>query len=411
MLSSTFPYPPTRGGTQVRTFNLMKYLTQRHHVTLVTQRSPNVTEQEVEALRGCAQEVTIFERPTFSAIDGTLNKVKRFANFLREGTPPHVLSSYSLKMQNWVDRYVESAIAKGEARDLVITCEHSVNEIYVRPEWQSKMATVVNIHSSVYGSCRQLLETNTSEKPLRDRLQLPLLRQYEQRYCAKFSGIVVTTEEDQKQILDLKPPGKITAIANGVDLTQFPLRQFDPAGHQLIFIGAMDNLPNIDAVKFLALEVFPLVRLRYPDATLALVGARPVPSVQELANQPGVTVTGQVPSIAEYLHQATVCVIPMRTGYGIKNKTLEAMAAGTPVVASDRGLEGLTVDGPNVPLRALRANEVTEYVAEIGHLFEDRRLRDQLSTNARRLVERDYTWDVAGSRYSSLLSQLSARKS
>lgn len=411
MLSSTFPYPPTRGGTQVRTFHLMKYLTQRHHVSLVTQRSPNVTEEEIEGLRGCVQDVAIFARPALSAIDGTFSKVKRFANFLREGTPPHVLFSYSLKMQHWVDRYVESAIAKGEAGDLVITCEHSVNEIYVRPEWQSKIATVVNIHSSVYGTCRQLLETNSSEKPLRDRLQLPLLRQYEQRYCAKFSGIVVTTEEDQKQILDLNPRAKIAAIANGVDLSQFPLRQFDPGGHHLVFIGAMDNLPNIDAVRFLALEVFPLVRLRYPDATLALVGSRPVPEVLQLQEQPGVTVTGQVPSIAEYLHQGTVCVIPMRIGYGIKNKTLEAMASGTPIVASDRGLEGLAVDGPNVPLRALRANQVNEYVSAIGRLFEDRRLRDQLCTNARQLVERDYTWDVAGHRYETLLRELSTGKS
>ncbi|MCT7971418.1 glycosyltransferase family 4 protein [Laspinema olomoucense] len=411
MLSSTFPYPPTRGGTQVRTFHLMKYLTQRHHVILVTHRSPDVTEEEVEGLRGCVQDVAIFARPAFSSMDGAFSKVKRFANFLREGTPPNVLSSYSLKMQNWVDRYVESAIAKGEAGDLVITCEHSVNEIYVRPEWESEIATVVNIHSSLYGTCRQLLETNTSEKPLRDRLQLPLLQRYEQRYCSKFSGIVVTTEEDQKQILDLKPRAKIAAIANGVDLTRFPLRQFDPGRHQLVFSGAMDNLPNIDAARFLALEVFPLVRLRYPDATLALVGSRPVPEVQELANQPGVTVTGQVPSIAEYLHQATVCVIPMRTGYGIKNKTLEAMAAGTPVLASDRGLEGLTVEGPNVPLRALRANEVNEYVAAIGRLFEDRRLRDQLSVNARRFVEQDYTWEVAGDRYETLLRELSTSKS
>ncbi|MCT7960749.1 glycosyltransferase family 4 protein [Laspinema sp. D1] len=411
MISCTFPYPPTLGGTHVRTFNLMKYLSQHHHVILVTQRSPDVTDAEVERLRDWVQDVAIFPPPGASAGQGSLGKVKRFAKFLSQGTPPNVLSRYSPKMQHWVDHYVESVMAKGQNSEFAITCEHSVNEIYVRPEWSKAIASVVDIHSSVYGTCRQLLETNTSENTLRDRLQLPLLQKYEQRYCSKFSGVVVTTTDDQQQIKDLNPDAKISVIPNGVDLEMFPVREMDPGGHRLAFVGAMDILANIDAVRFLALEVFPLIRLRYPDATLALVGSRPVAEVQELANQPGVTVTGQVPSIAEYLHQATVCVIPMRTGYGIKNKTLEAMAAGTPVVASDRGLEGLTVDGPNVPLRALRANEVNEYVTEIGRLFEDRRLRDQLSVNARRLVERDYTWEVAGSRYSSLLSELSASKS
>lgn len=411
MLSSTFPYPPTRGGTQVRTFNLMKYLSERYHVTLVTQRSPDVTDEEVEALRGCVRELAVFQRPESGAADGTWGKVKRFANFLQEGTPPNVVHLYSQEMQHWVDKSVQSAIAKGQTSEWVVTCEHSVNEIYVRPEWQEAIASVVDIHSSLYGTCRQLLETNTSENPLRDRLQLPLLRQYEQRYCSKFSGIVVTTEEDESQMRQLAPHTKIATIANGVDLQRFPERQFDPGGHRIVFVGAMDNLPNIDAVRFLASDVFPLVRMRYPDTTLTLVGARPGPEVLQLGEQPGVTVTGQVPSVAHYLHQATVCVVPMRTGYGIKNKTLEAMAAGTPIVASDRGLEGLAVDGADVPLRALRANRVTEYVNAISRLFEEPRLREKLAANARDLVEREYTWNVAGQRYEQMLLQLAADKS
>ena len=63
MLSSTFPYPPSRGGPQVRTFNLLKYLARRHDVTLVTQRSRDVTDEEVEALRCCVHRLAIFPRP------------------------------------------------------------------------------------------------------------------------------------------------------------------------------------------------------------------------------------------------------------------------------------------------------------------------------------------------------------
>lgn len=406
MLSSTFPYPPTRGGTQVRTFNLMKYLSQRHSVTLVTQRAPDVTDEEVEALRSHVEELAIFPRPASSSTDGTFGKLKRFGNFVRQGTPPSVLHLYYPPMQNWIDEYVESAVGAGILPELVVTSEHSVNEIYVRPQWQDRLKSVVNIHSSVYGTCRQQLETNTSEKQLRDRLQLPLLRQYEQRYCSKFSTIVVTTDEDQRQIREFNPEAKIQVIPNGVDFDRFPYREFDPGGHQIVFIGAMDNLPNIDAARFLALDIFPLVRMRYPDATLNLVGARPVSEVLELGQLPGVTVTGQVPAIVDYLQLACVCVIPMRTGFGIKNKTLEAMAAGTPVVASDRGLEGLPVDGSGVPLRALRANQVTEYVYAISRLFEEYRLREQLASNARALVEKEYTWEVAGECYEKVLLEL-----
>jgi len=399
MLSSTFPYPPTRGGTQVRTFNLLKYLSQRHAITLITQRSEDVTDPEVEELRKWVEELLVFPQPQVSDIEqGILAKVQRFKTFLQQGTPPSVLYHYSTDIQEWLDEAVK--LSKFE----VITCEHSVNEIYVRPEWQQQIQLVVNIHSSVYGTCRNQLETGTSEKQLRDQLNLPLLRRYEAQYCSKFTKIVVTTPEDRRHMAAFNPDGQIAVIPNGVDLTLYPKRPSDPGGYKLVFIGAMDTLANIDAARFFSLEVFPEILRRYPEATLDLVGTNPVELVVELGEHPRITVTGRVPSVVEYLHQASVCVVPLRTGYGIKNKTLEAMAAGTPVVGSDRGLEGLAVDGADVPLRALRANETTEYVYAISRLFEDRQLRKQLSENARSLIEKKYTWERAGELYEQVLS-------
>jgi len=452
MLSSTFPYPPTRGGTQVRTFNLLQYLSLRHHVILGTVRSPDVTDAQIDALRQQVAELAVFPHPqtppqpplakgglrlhqeteegflppplnqgedflppplnqggTEGGFSEIIGKFHRFGRFLLSGTPPNVLSSYSQAMQNWADELVTAG--KCDA----VTCEHSVNEIYVRPEWRQKVLTVANIHSSVWGTCREMLATGTSEKPLRDRLNLPLLARYEKRYCSKFSRIVATTSTDREQLLELLSPpvrvrGKqdffvppIDVIPNGVDLTQFPYRSLDPGGHTLIFAGAMNNLPNIDAARFLSLQILPPLQQRYPDATLTLVGASPVPSVLALGKLPGIQVVGRVQRVAEYLHQAAVCVVPMRIGFGIKNKTLEAMAAGTPVVASDRGLEGLVVDGGPQPRRALRANKVHEYVEAITTLFENPQLRQELSVSARSLVESQYTWDIIGRQYDRLL--------
>ena len=452
MLSSTFPYPPSRGGTQVRTFNLLQYLSQRHDVILGTVRSPDVTDAQIDALRQQVAELAVFPNPqvppqpplvkggltlhqgleegffppplnkgedffppplnkegTEGGFSEIIGKFHRFGRFLLSGTPPNVLSSYSQAMQNWADELVTTG--KCDA----VTCEHSVNEIYVRPEWRQKVLTVANIHSSVWGTCREMLATGTSEKPLRDRLNLPLLARYEKRYCSKFTRIVATTSTDREQLLELLSPrvrvrGKqdffvppIEVIPNGVDLVQFPYRSIDPGGHTLIFAGAMNNLPNIDAARFLSLQILPALQQRYPDATLTLVGASPVPSVLALGKLPGIQVVGRVQRVAEYLHQAAVCVVPMRIGFGIKNKTLEAMAAGTPVVASDRGLEGLVVDGGPQPRRALRANKVHEYVEAITSLFENQQLRQDLSVSARSLVESQYTWDIIGRQYDRLL--------
>jgi glycosyltransferase involved in cell wall biosynthesis len=399
MICSTFPYPPTRGGTQGRTFNLLKTVTQNCAVTLITQQSEDVSNDEISQLRHFVNDLVIFPRPTIAKA-GIAAKIQRFGQFFLGGTPPNVLFLYSEEIQKWID----NAVAAGKFA--TITCEHSVNEVYIRPEWKKQLRTVINIHSSVYRTCKNQLETGTSDNEIRDRLYLPLLRRYEQQTVRKFSRVVVTTDEDEQQMKAFVPDADVLLIPNGVDLETFPYRPTDPGGHNLVFVGGLDYFVNIDAACFFSTEVLPFLQQKYPDATLTLVGSKPSPEVQALAKRPGITVTGRVPSVAAYLHKATVAVIPLRTGFGMKFKTLESMAAGVPVVASDRGLEGMEVDSSNVPLRALRANRVEEYVEAIGRLFEDAQLRETLSRHGRELIEQEYTWERLGEQYERAIAEV-----
>jgi len=384
MISSTFLYPPSKGGTQGRTFNLLKYLSKNHDITVIVQSNADVSDEEVEKLGKFVSELVVFTRPRY-AKTGIIAKLQRLAQFLQQ------------EMQNWIDRAVKSQ------KFSVITSEHSVNEIYIRPQWQQQIRTVIDVHSSLYQTCKSQLEIGVSSQELRDRLYLPLMGRYEQKTVQKFSKIVVTTDDDQKQMEEFAPNGEIYLIPNAVDLDLFPYRSQDPAGHNLVFIGGLDYWVNIDAACFLAREILPRIQITYPETTLTLVGANPSLEVQELTKLKGVIVTGRVPSMTTYLHQATVAVIPLRTGFGMKFKTLESMAAGVPVVASDRGLEGLTVEGNNVPLAALRANSIEEYCTAVSSLFESAELREKLSRNARKLIEDNYTWQQAAAKYEQVL--------
>lgn len=401
LFCNNFPYPPTRGATEGRTFNLLKYLNQHHEVTLFARRIENITEAEVEQLRSFTSHLVLFPpreiAVTQKGVVGVIGKVWRFLEGLFKMIPTSVLSYYSPEIQSEIDNYVS------QRKCDVIVCEQSISEIFIRPEYRHQVKTVVDIHSSVYGWVRNHLEHGASEYPLRDLLYLPLLYRYEQRYCAKFSRLVATTDYDREQLLKISPKAQITLVPNGVDLEMFPYRTQDPGGHSLIFVGAMSSTHNIDAARFFALEVFPKIQQQYPDATFTIVGAKPGQEVLELGQIPGIIVTGTVPSIADYLHQATVCVVPLRVGLGIKTKTLESMATGIPIVASNRGLEGLTVDGEGVPLRAIRANQVEEYVEAIARLFEDAKLREEVSRNGRFMIQSEYTWERVGQLYEQVL--------
>ncbi len=397
MLCSTFPYPPTKGRKQLRTFHLLQHLVSNHEVTLVTQRTEEVTDEEVEMLQEQVTELVIFPVKTTSQTVGLMDKAKRLSTFVQQGTPPEILKTYSEEIATWV----KEAVNNGQFD--AIACEDSNDEIYINPEWQESIGTVLNLHFSEYGKYKQQLETGDSDNEIKDRINLGLRKRYEQNYLEKFKAIVTVTEKDRRIVKELEPESQIKVIPNGVDLSKFPRRVTNQGGQRIIFVGNMDRPFNIDAARFLALEVFPEIRKRYPEAALELVGAKPTDEVLELDEILGVTVTGKVKSVVEYLHWATVCVIPIRKGFGLKNRTLEAMAAGVPVVGSDRALAGLKVDGANVPLRAMRANKLEEYVYAIGRLFSEPKLREKLSENGRLLVETEYTWDKVGQKYEQVL--------
>lgn len=397
MLSSTFPYPPTKGRKQLRTFHLLKQLSKTNSVTLVSQPAEDVSEEEIEYLEEQITQLITFSPSTASENVGILEKAKRLGTFIQQGIPPQILDKYSPIIQEWLD----SAVADDQFD--VICCQDSNDEIYIRPQWREKKGIVLDIHISESGKYKQQPDIKSLDKEIKDQFNLGWLRRYEQNYLEKFSAIVTLTSIDRRLLRELNPESQIVIIPNGVYLTQFPRRITNQGGQRLVFVGKMDNPANIDAACFLATEIFPAIRQRYPEATLELVGANPTEEVLALDSLPGVRVTGEVTCVVEYLHWATVCVVPIRKGFSLTNRTLEAMAAGVPVVGSDRALSGLEVDGSSVPLRAMRANTVEEYVYAIGRLFSEPKLREKLSENGRFLVESEYTWEKVGQKYEQVL--------
>ena len=403
IICSTFPYPPTKGRQQLRTFHFLEYLNRRHQITLLTRRSSEVTDDELEALREQVTELVVFATaPKGNEPLGLIDRAKRLGTFIQQGTPPDILDNYSPEMAAWIDR------ALADSQFEIVACEDRLDEIYINSQWHQKLGVVLDLHFSEYGKYKEQLKAGDSDNELKDQINLGLQKRYEQNYLEKFSAIVTVTAQDRRIVKKLEPESSITVIPNGVDLTKFPRRITNQGGQRIVFVGNMDRPVNIDAARFLALEVFPAIRQRYPEAALELVGAKPVAEVLELNDLPGIIVTGKVTSVVEYLHWATVCVIPIRQGYGLRNRTLESMAAGVPVVASDRALAEFEVDGSTVPLRAMRANTLEEYIYAIGRLFSEPKLRERLSENGRALVETEYTWDKVGQKYEQILIDAAA---
>jgi polysaccharide biosynthesis protein PslH len=119
---------------------------------------------------------------------------------------------------------------------------------------------------------------------------------------------------------------------------------YKPDTRGIVFTGAMDYWPNIDAVTWFAERIFPAIRDKSPAARFTIVGSRPTEAVLALARQPGVVVTGSVPDVRPYLAHAACAVAPLRIARGVQNKVLEAMAMARPVVASPQAAEGIRAE-------------------------------------------------------------------
>jgi polysaccharide biosynthesis protein PslH len=216
---------------------------------------------------------------------------------------------------------------------------------------------------------------------------------------------VVVSEEDRTALSHLGPQARTEVLPLGVDVRHFAFRRTGQPG-RIVFTGNFSWPPNVDAASRFAHVILPRVRRRWPRAEFVLAGADPLPAVRALAALPGVRVTGTLPDIRPSLWGAAVAVSPLRAGYGMKNKVLEAMALGTPVVGSPRSLSGLSDAVPGRHL--LVADDDEAFVDAVVAVLDDSALADRLAREARALVERSYGWPAIAQRWERTLARVVA---
>lgn len=264
--------------------------------------------------------------------------------------------------------------------------------------------TVLSIHDSRALRAREFRRlARTPWAWARARLRERREAAWERRWFGAADVRVVLSEEDRAALAELGLSGRTEVIPAGIDPRQYEFRRAGQPG-RIVFTGNLAWPPNVDAARRFATAIFPRVRAAVPRAEFVIAGADPVPAVRALGARPGVRVTGTVPDLRPSIWGAAVYVSPIRAGFGVKNKILEAMALGTPVVASARSLSGLrdVVAGRHL----LVADDDDATAEAVLRLLGDGTAADALARNARVLVERCYSWPTVARHYETLLGQV-----
>jgi sugar transferase (PEP-CTERM/EpsH1 system associated) len=381
------PFPPNKGD-KIRSFNQIRDLSKRHTVHLACLVDDPADLQHVTALRKYCASVEAVYRGKMAARGLAL-----LALFTGESLS--VAAFYSRELKRRIDEKIRS-----ERFDSIFVFCSSMAGYVADISDIPKVIDFVDVDSDKW---RLYADFHPFPVSWIYRREADRLAQYEEVVARQFDRSIFVSKKEvdlfQKRVSDRS----ISAIPNGVDLDYFYPRVDDTLSTEppmIVFTGAMDYFPNVDAVRYFCAEIFPKVRKVLPDLLFYIVGRNPVSSVRALGSQENVIVTGTVSDVRPYLAKAKVAVAPFRIARGIQNKILEAMAMGLPVIGTSIAFQGIEEKGET---GCLSAEDPDAFVRALLLLLQDQPLRSQCGRQGRSFVERFYRWQDHGERLESLL--------
>jgi len=375
------PYPPNKGD-KVRSYHLLKHLVARHEVHLGTFIDDPDDEQHLPRVRElCA-----------SLHAARLNPRSAKLLSLRG-----LLSGEALSLPYYRDADLQSWVDQTAARvgfDAVVVFSSVMAQCTGGLKDVRTLVDFVDVDSAKW---RDYAPEHAWPMSWLYRREFTKLLGFEQRVAREAAFSFFVTENEVALFRDLSPGQAldVAALGNGVDADFFapaPARASPFAAGELplVFTGAMDYWPNVDAVSWFVSDMLPVLRERFPALRFHIVGRSPAPAVQALAGH-AVNVTGTVPDVRPYLQHAAAVVAPLRLARGLQNKVLEAMAMARPVVAASSCVRAIT---PGVQLGLQPADDVAGYVERLSALLVDRAAADAAGLGARDFVVGAYSWDA-----------------
>jgi len=383
-LSPWFPAPAVN-GSKIRIYHLLRTLAGQHDIHLISFIRPGelVDIPATESL--CSQVETV---PYHEFQPGSWRARLGFFS----STPRSVIDTFSNDMKNIVQ-------AKESWPDVVVASQ------IVTARYASSIHTAARIFEEVELSSGRDAWINTSGfQRFRRRLTWEKTRLYMRRLLPKFNALTTVSMVEQ-DILGQVAPGcaRVEMVPNGIDIVANSPDWGKPVPNRLVYSGALTYSANYDAVQYFLETILPLIRQHNPQAHLQVTGTTQGIKIDDLPLDESVNLIGFVEDIRPVVAGAWVCVVPLRQGGGTRIKILEAMALGTPVVATSKGAEGLDVThNENI----LIADHPGEFALHVVRLLNDSELRARLVMNARRLVVQRYSWDQIGKEFCDLVESV-----
>jgi sugar transferase (PEP-CTERM/EpsH1 system associated) len=370
------PYPPDKGD-RIRAYHILRFLARHADVDLACLADEPVPAATVAALQPLCRRlaVTRLGKGRWARALGSLLLGGTISEGAFDAAPLRAV------LREWI----------GQTNYQAVLVSASSMVPYLRMPEVSAIPAVVDLVDVDSEKWFEYAERKWWPKSWLYRTEGRRLRNLERQLPSWTQAVTLVSLAEANLYRQFAAPGKIHDVTNGVDLDYFQDRAPEAAPQKdCVFVGALDYYPNIDAARWFCREVWPKIHARLPATKLLLVGRRPAPAIQRLAQVLGVEVIGAVPDVRPYLRQAAVVIAPLRIARGLQNKVLEAMAMGKAVVASPQALAAL---GARPEKHVVAAATPQEWLDAVTRLLEDTPRRRQLGAAGRQYVEDRHDWD------------------
>lgn len=377
------PYPIDR-GTYQRTYHLLRGLAREFEVDfLALTEGGERLEQQPHFAEFCGRVKFIpFAHPPWP---------KLFPDRLFNKLPTSVRHWQNAATQREVDAFLQ------EGRyDFAHVCD-----IVLLPYLLERHAIPISVDRSRVDYQFQLMQLAARRPPLRDKLLdlegILKVKWFERRVARAVATEVVCGPDDVSFIRErISEQVPVQVVGNGVDLDFFrPDAVADARAERptVLFCGAMDYVPNTDALKWFFAEIFDGLKREIPELETFIVGRSPTEEVKAYASRPDVTVTGGVPDVRPYYRRSWLQIVPLRIGGGTRLKIVESMAIGTPVVSTTIGAQGLGIRHDH---DILLADTPDMFIRETVRGLRDAPLRDRLEVAGMKTANERFSWKHFG---------------
>ena len=385
------PYPPT-DGLRVRTYNLYRELARRHEVHFFCLSRKGPTREQENSLKEAGIGLTVALKP-FSSLE---EKMQAYTKLLVRGIPAELVLS-------WEDIIFSNLRDLEAAHDFdLVVAEHLFMARYILKLAVPKLLVEHNVEGDL-----MLALAGREKLPARWGKQLSALyfRRYERKLVKKMQGIVAVTKKDAEVFSRIAPDAGVSVVENGVSCADYAETAAAPAepGGRLLFVGLLSWPGNIEAVDWFKRKVLPTVRRKYQDAALTVIGSDPSPRALDLDDGSSVMVKGFVEDVRPYYRESSIMVVPLLVGGGSRLKILESFAAGTPVVSTSKGAEGLEVENGR---HLLIVDTPEDFADAVMRLHDDTALYNSLRASALELAREKYDWPVLAHKYEAALTEV-----